>query len=132
MSKIIYTENEIKEIEANKYVDKCTTKQIRFTNEFKIELLKLADKWFFYREIFEALWFPEYVVKSQVPERSYTRWKNIKKTKWLVWLIWTKKWRPIKEKKDLNKMSLKEQNEYLQAEVAYLKELHKTAYWHYP
>jgi len=44
MTKINYTETQIKEIESNKYVEKCTTKQIRFTNEFKVELLKLADK----------------------------------------------------------------------------------------
>jgi hypothetical protein len=44
MSKITYTESQIKEIESNKYVEKCTTKQIRFTNKCKIEVLKLADK----------------------------------------------------------------------------------------
>ena len=44
MTKIIYTDSQIKEIETNKYVEKCTTKQIRFTNEFKIELLTLSDK----------------------------------------------------------------------------------------
>ena len=44
MSKIMYTESQIKEIESNKYVEKCTTKQIRFTNKFKIEVLKLVDK----------------------------------------------------------------------------------------
>ena len=132
MSKIIYTESQIKEIEANKYVEKCTTKQIRFINKFKIEVLKLTDKWMFYRDIFRLLWFPEYVVTSKVPWSSYTRWKNIKKTKWLEWLIGAIKWRPKKEKVDINKMNKDEKVEYLQAEVAYLKELHKTAYWHYP
>jgi hypothetical protein len=44
MPKIIYTQNQINEIETNKYVEKCITKQIRFTNEFKIEVLKLVDK----------------------------------------------------------------------------------------
>lgn len=132
MSKITYTQSEINEIETNKYVEKCTTKQIRFTNEFKIELLKLADKWIFYREIFKILWFPEYVVNSKVPWISYTRWKKIKKNKWLIWLIWTKKWRPRKEKIDISKMSLEEQNEYFKTKVAYLEELHKTAYWNYP
>ena len=44
MTKIIYTESQIKEIESNKYVEKCTSKQIRFTNEFKVELLTQADK----------------------------------------------------------------------------------------
>jgi len=132
MTKTTYTESQIKEIKSNKYVEKCTTKQIRFTNEFKIELLKLADKWLFYREIFDILWSPEYVTKSNVPWRTYTRYKNIKKTNWLIWLIWTKKWRPTKEKIDIKKMNLKEQNEYFRTENAYLKELHKTAYWHYP
>ena len=69
MPKIIYTQKQINEIETNKYVEKCTPKQIRFTNEFKIEILKLVDKWFFYRDIFKTLWFPEYVVKLKVPER---------------------------------------------------------------
>ena len=132
MTKIIYTESQIKEIELNKYVEKCTTKQIRFTNEFKVELLKLWDQWLFYREIFDILWFPEYITKSNIPWRTYTRYKNIKKTNWLIWLIWTKKWRPLKEKIDINKMNKDEQVEYLKTKVAYLEELHKTAYWHYP
>jgi hypothetical protein len=29
-------------------------------------------------------------------------------------------------------MTLEEQNKYFKAKVAYLEELHKTAYWHYP
>lgn len=132
MSKINYTIFQIKELETNKYVEKCTTKQIRFTNEFKIELLKLTDKWVFYREIFKKLWFPEYVTSSKVPERTYTRYKNILKSKWLTWLIWSKKWRPTKEKIDPNKMTIEEQNEYFKTKVAYLEELHKKAYWHYP
>ena len=33
---------------------------------------------------------------------------------------------------DINKMSKDEKIEYLETEVAYLKELHKTAYWKYP
>lgn len=132
MTHIIYTESERQEIEQNQYVEKCTLKQIRFTNEFKIEVLKMVDTWIFYREVFRMLWFPEYVVRSKVPERSYTRWKNIKQKSGLVWLIWAKKWRPVKEKKDILKMNRDEKIEYLEAENAYLKELHKIAYWHYP
>ena len=132
MSKIIYTNSQIEELESNIYVEKCTTKQIRFTNEFKIELLKLSDKWIFYREIFKKLWFPEYVINSKVPWISFTRMKNIFKNKWLVWLIWAKKWRPVKEKVDISKMSLIEKNNYLETENSYLKEIHKIAYWYYP
>jgi hypothetical protein len=95
-------------------------------------VLKLADKWIFYREIFKIFWFPEYVVNSKVPERSYTRWKNLLKNKWLHWLVGVKKWRPLKEKIDINKMTLEEQNVYFKTENAYLKEIHKKVYWHYP
>ena len=132
MSKIDYTPAQIIELESNKYVEKCTPKQIRFTNECKVAVLKLAEQWFFYRDIFTSFDFPEYVVNSKVPWISYTRWKNIKKKSGLIWLIWAKKWRPVKEKIDLSKMNLREKNTYLNAKVAYLEELHKTAYWHYP
>ena len=132
MTKIIYTDSQRQEIERNQYVEKCTSKQIRFTNECKIEVLKLADQWFFYRDIFKSFDFPKYVVNSKVPERSYTRWKNIKKTSGLIWLIWAKKWRPVKEKVDITKMNKDEQVEYLKTKVAYLEELHKSAYWNYP
>ena len=44
MSKIIYSTVQMKELESNKYVEKCTSKQIQFTDTFKIELLKLSDK----------------------------------------------------------------------------------------
>ncbi len=132
MSKLSYTKVQIKELESNKYVKKCTTKQIRFTNEFKIELLKLVNTWKFYRNVFKILWFPEYVIMSKVPGRSYTRWKDLLKNKWLDWLIWAKKWRPIKEIQVVSKMTLEEQVEYFKAENSYLKELHKVAYWEYP
>lgn len=132
MSKVIYSWSQIKEIEKNQYVEKCTSKQIRFTSECKIEVLKLADAWIFHRDIFHKLWFPEYIVSSKVPWRTYTRWKKIREKDWLVWLIWAKKWRPTKEKIDTTKMTPEEKVLYLEAEVTYLKELHKTAYWHYP
>ena len=132
MTKITYTEYQRQELELNQYVERCTLKQIRFTNECKIEVLKLAEQWFFYRDIFKSFDFPEYVVNSKVPERSYTRWKNIKKRFGLIWLIWAKKGRPVKEKIDINKMSSEEKIKYLETENAYLKQLHKTAYWHYP
>lgn len=132
MSEIKYSASQIKELESNKYVEKCTGKQIRFTNECKIEVLKMADKWIFYREVFHKLGFPDYVVFSKVPWISYTRWKNIRNKNGLVWLIWSKKWRPVKEKIDISKMNLEEKIEYFQTENAYLKELYKSAYWHYP
>ena len=74
-------------------------------------------------------WFPEYVINSQIPSNSLSRWKKLTK-KWVVEEI---KWRPKKEENiDFSKMNLKQQNEYLRAENLYLKELHKQIYWEYP
>lgn len=41
MAVIQYNQAQIKELESNKYVEKCTSKQIRFINECKIEVLKI-------------------------------------------------------------------------------------------
>lgn len=132
MSKIEYSELQRTELEKNIYVEKCTTKQIRFTNDFKIELIKQSKKRTFYRDIFRNLWFPEYIVSSTVPESTYTRYINIVKKHWILWLIWAKKWRPKKEKVDLDNMTPEEKIHYLEAKVAYLEEKHKEIYWHYP
>lgn len=47
-------------------------------------------------------------------------------------ILESKKWRKKKESMDFSQMTPEEQVKYLQAENAYLKELHKTIYWHYP
>ncbi len=44
MSKIIYSTVQIKELESNKYVEKSNSKQIRFTDTFKIVLLKIIGQ----------------------------------------------------------------------------------------
>ncbi len=132
MSKIHYTPLQRQELEQNIYVEKCTSKQIRFTSSFKRELIEQSKQQTFYRDIFRNLWFPEYIVSSKVPERTYTRYTNIEKRHWLAWLIGAKKWRPQKEKIDIEKMTAQEKIIYLETKVAYLEELHKKVYGHYP
>jgi hypothetical protein len=44
MRKIIYTESQIKELKANKYVKNCSEKYVTFTLECKIEVLKQLEK----------------------------------------------------------------------------------------
>lgn len=135
MSKIHYDEHQVKELLANKYVKDCSFKYILFTDEFKIKALELDKKFIYHKTIFKDSWFPEYIYNSKIPKNSLGNWRYKLKNKWLSWLIKTKKWRKKKEnkdEKDITKMTLNEQNEYIKAENAYLKELHKTAYWDYP
>ena len=129
MWEIKYNNEQIKELESNKYIKSCTNKNINFTKECKIKVLELNKKWIFTKEIFQSLWFPEYVINSKIPSKSLDRWKrNIK----IKWLIEENKWRKKKEKFDVSKMSKDEYIEYLETENAILKELKKLIDWEYP
>lgn len=118
MALIKYNEIQIEELKRNKYVKSVTNKNINFTLKCKLEVIRLSKKWMFYRDIFKKLWFPEYVVKSKVPERNYNRWK----TKNINWNIEDKKWRPKKEEIDFDNMTLEQENEYLRAKLALYEE----------
>jgi hypothetical protein len=85
-----------------------------------MKALKLSNKHMLSKEIFEKLWFPEYVIHSDIPKSSISRWKrNIKKK----WVIEEKKWRPITEKIDFDNMTLEQENEYLRAKLAFYEEI---------
>ena len=101
MAEIKYNQDQINELKTIKYVKNVTNKNITFTTEFKYELLKLSKKWLFYKEIFKKLWFPEYIINSKIPQRSFHRW-NYKNNNWL---IEDKKWRPKVEKIDFNNLT---------------------------
>lgn len=132
MAKIKYNESQIEELQQNKYVKDCTEKYITFTDEFKMKVLKWVDKWEYHRQIFYDCGFPDYVWATDLVPRIVGNWKHKMKTKWLEWIIWTKKWRKKWERIDTSKMSKEEEIAYYKAEVAYLKELYKKTYWHYP
>lgn len=118
MPLIKYNETQIEELKKNKYVKSVTSKNINYTKECKLEVLRLSNKWIFYRDIFKKLWFPEYIVKSKIPERSYNRWKTKSKN----WNIEDKKWRTKSEKIDFDNMTLEQENEYLRAKLALYEE----------
>ena len=129
MAKVKYTEEQIKELENNKYVKRCTNKNITFTKEFKLELIKQTKNWIFYKDIFKNFWFPEYVINSEIPRNSLNRWKrNISRK----WLIEENKWRKKKEIIDVLKMTKDEYIEYLEAKLAIIEELKKIDRWEYP
>ncbi len=129
MSKKRYTDEQIKELKANKYVMNCTEKSIQFTDEFRKIAMELDGKEF-PRAIFKKCWFPDYVVNSKIPEKSFNRRRKSMREKWEIWLIdnrWCNWWRPRKnkiKKKSWETIEVsKEEREYMQAELAVYKEL---------
>lgn len=86
----------------------------------------------YFRDIFRYFWFPDFIINSEVPRNVIKEWRRKIKTKWLSWLIGTKKWRKKWERIDISKMNKDEYIKYLETKTAYLEELHKTKYWHYP
>lgn len=119
MRKIIYTESQIKELKANKYVKNCSEKYVTFTLECKIEVLKQLEKWIYFRDIFKKLWFQEYIYNKEIVKNTVKRWRKNKSE----WKIESKKWRPKKEKIDFDNMTLEQENEYLKAKLALYEEL---------
>lgn len=129
MAEVKYTQEQIKELKWNINVNNCTSKHIVFSKEFKIETVKLSKNYVTSKEIFKKYWFPDYVINSDVPKSSISRWKrNIK----IKWQIEENKWRKKKEKCDVSKMTKDEYIEYLETENAILKELKKLVDWDYP
>lgn len=129
MSKKRYTDEQIKELKANKYVMNCTEKSIQFTDEFRKIAMELDGKEF-PRAIFKKCWFPDYVVNSKIPEKSFNRRRKSMREKWEIWLIdnrWCNWWKPRKnkiKKKSWETIEIsKEEWEYMQAELAVYKEL---------
>lgn len=117
-----YTKEQTKELELNKYVESCSEKYIKFTQEFKHLVLKLNKSWMFHRDIFKTLWFPEYIINSRIPKLSLDRWKNKMKHKWKEWFDDIKKWRK-KAEENPQKMSKDEYIEYLEMKLEIFEEL---------
>lgn len=129
MSKKRYTDEQIKELKANKYVMNCTEKSIQFTDEFRKIAMELDGKEF-PRAIFKKCWFPDYVVNSIIPKESFERRRKSMREKWEIWLTdnrWCNWWRPRKNKIKKKSWEIieisKEEREYMQAELAVYKEL---------
>lgn len=117
-----YTKSQVQELERNKYIEKCSEKYIKFTQECKHMVLELNNSWMFHRDIFKFLWFPEYIINSRVAKLSLDRWKNKMKIKWKTWFDDTKKWRK-KIETNPKKMSKDEYIEYLEMKLEIFEEL---------
>lgn len=132
MAELKYSKEQIIELKQNKYVKNCTSKYLSFTDEFKIKALELDKRHFFSKEIFQELWFPEYVINTKLPKNTIATLRFKEKTQWIQWLINSKKWRKKQKAIDFENMSKDEKIEYLEAENEYLKELYKLKHGKYP
>ncbi len=109
MTKIKYISSQILELLKNKYVKNATQKHVIFKKECKIEAVNLWEKWLTSKEVFKELWFPNYIINSYIPKNSLWRWKI-----------------------NIDTLSDQEKIEFLKTENAYLKEMYKIKFWHYP
>ena len=125
MTRIQYTTEQIDILSNNIYIKSITDKYITFTNKMKIESLNLDSKWMYFKDIFKYLWFPDFIINSNIPKQSLKNWRNKVKTKWFIWLSDTKKWRKEKDKVDFDNLDKDREIEYLKAKVAYLEEIAK-------
>ena len=132
MTKIPYTAEQIQLLQSNQYVKACTEKYITFTDNCKIQALKLDSERWYFRDIFRYFWFPEFLITSSVPKKAMWNWKHAMKTKWIGNMIGQKKGRKRKEKIDISQMSKDEYIKYLEAKTAYLEEIQKMMYWNDP
>lgn len=73
MSKKNYTLEQIQDLKSNRFVKNCTEKSIQFTDECKIIVMQQVGKWIWSKEIFRDLWFPDYVINSNIPKRFVER-----------------------------------------------------------
>ena len=130
MTKIPYTVEQIQLLQSNKFVKACTERYITFTDDCKIQALKLDGERWYFRDIFRYFWFPEFLITSNVPKKTLSNWKHAMKTKWLINMIDQKKWR--KKKIDISKLTKDEYIQYLEARTEYLEELHRRTAGRYP
>lgn len=132
MAGIKYNKEQIEELSRNPNVRKVTEKYIAFTDEFKVRAVELEKMYFLPKEIFKDFEFPEFIIQSNVPKNTLRNLKYKDRTKWIEAVVSSKKWRKKKDIVDFENMSQEEKIIHLEAENAYLKELHKMKFWHYP
>lgn len=129
MSNKIYTDKQLEVLRKNKYIKKCSSKSISFTNELKQKAVELDSIWKYFRDIFIELWFPDFIVNSDVPEQSLKNWRRIFKKDWIIWLTEDKRWRKKKNRIDISKMSLEEELKFFKTKSAYLEEENRILKW---
>ena len=118
MSKKLFTTDEINTLKENKYVKNVTEKGITYTNEFRKQYINLITNGSTKRQAFKTLGFnPEILGEIRMQSFHNRMKRNIRNNKSIEDTRTTHSGR----KKDINKLSEKEQIEYLKQENLMLK-----------
>ncbi len=132
MTNILYTDEQVMLLRANDYVKSCSQRHCTYTDQCKIEALKLDNQWWYFRDIFRHLGFPDFFVSSKAPKQTIKNWRHALRTRWLSNMLQSKRGRKKKEVQDISCMNKDEYIAYLEAKTAYLEELQRMMPWHDP
>ncbi len=119
MSKKTFTEKEIKQLSANKYVKSISSKGITYTDEFKHIFIAETEKGKFARVIFEECGFDVDILGIQRVRSASRRWKDAYSEKGLIGLRDTRVGNSGRPRE--RELTLKEKNARLEAEINLLK-----------
>lgn len=119
MSKVTFTDNQVKSLEKNKYVKKVSNKAITYTYEFKRKFIKEYKNNKLPRVIFEEAGFDIEIIGIKRAKEAASRWKKTFEKDGEIGLKDKRKnssGRPL-----VRKLSQKEEVKRLKAQIEYLK-----------
>jgi transposase len=119
MSKILFTDKEIKNLSNNSYVKSLSTKGITYTDEFKRIFISESEKGKLPRQIFEENGFDVDIIGIVRVNRAAYRWRAAYNESGVLGLRDTRKdhsGRPTKRE-----LSLEEKNVKLEAQIQLLR-----------
>jgi hypothetical protein len=122
----MYSSEQIKHLRRNPNVERCTDKQITYTEDFKMKAVKQSSSGMGATDIFLKAGFDVIMFRKDFARDTIKRWKSTVKKGGLTGLSAESRGRPRKEQKVIDKESveyLKDKIEYLEAENDFLAEM---------
>jgi transposase-like protein len=122
MIKSKFTEEQIRELRSNKYVVRCSDKNITYSKDFKILAVRQYIDGKSSSQIFREAGFNLYALGIDVPKCSLKRWRKTFKMQGLDGLQTDRRGGKRINKPTMEGLTAEQRIEYLEAKVAYLKE----------
>lgn len=122
MIKSKFTEEQIKELQSNKNVIKCSDKAITYSKDFKLLAVKQYMDGKTGSQIFREAGFNLQAIGRDAPKGALKRWNILFRKKGLSGLQIETRGRPTTGRPTTEGLTAEQRIEYLEAKVAYLKE----------